>query len=67
MIDKLMYIPNADKQNYPFLYKNNVSKVWTLTTNKNSIKVTNIFEPTNDKTLGTSVIYSPMFPPSLNL
>ena len=36
-------------------------------TYQNSIKVPNVVEPTNKKTLGTSVINSPISPPSLKV
>ena len=36
-------------------------------TNKNPIKVSKVFDPKNEITLLTSIIYSPMFPRSLNI
>ena len=72
MADKLMYIPNEDTQNYPVCILQLV--VETLGTqlneliNKNSIIVFKFIKATNKeillKTLGTSVINSPMSFPS---
>ena len=55
MDDKLKYLPNHDKQNYPL--KLLVEQFGFQLNNQNSTK--------GYKTLVTSVIYSPMSPPSL--
>ena len=63
MDDKLMHIPNDEKQNYPL---SRLKLYWLKSlkpTNENSTKVPKVFEPTNKKTLGTSVIYSPLSSP----
>ena len=63
MDNKLIYIPDDDKQNQPFFgFKLSVEKLGTHYQNPTQILV-----QTNKKTLGTSVIYSPMSPPSLNI
>ena len=55
MADKLMYIPNDDIQNYPFLdYNEWLKRLDTLInepTNQNSIKVPMVVKPTNNKTI----------------
>ena len=66
MTNKLMYIPNENKQNYPFYRLKSVVKTldtqFNEPTNQNSRKV----KLTNRKTLlETSVINSPMNPPFL--
>ena len=70
MADKLMYIPNDDTQNYPYIdYNQLLKKLDTQPnekTNKSSIRVSKAVKPTNKKTLGTSVIISPKSPPSPN-
>ena len=73
MADKLMYVPNDDKQIAPFVYYNQWLK--RLDTqlnepnNQNSIKFPKVVETTNKKTcynpLRTSAINSPMSPTSL--
>ena len=55
MAEKLMYIPNANTQNWPFFKLQLVIEMfghWTnKPTNQNSIKVPQIVMPTNKKTL----------------
>ena len=51
MADILMYSPNDIALNE--------------SNNQNLLKVHKVVKPTNEKTLGTSVIYSPMSPTSL--
>ena len=59
MADKLMYIQHDNTQNYPF-------RRLQLPTNQNSMKVPKVFEETKKKrclkSLGTSVLNSPMLP-----
>ena len=52
MVDKLMYIPNNDIQNYPFCKLQLVVKTFGLNkpTNQNFIKVPKVVESTNKKT-----------------
>ena len=56
MANKLMYIPNDDKQNNPFFriqshwFKRLDIQINELT-NQNSIKVPKVIKPTNKKTL----------------
>ena len=52
MVDKLIYIPNDDTQNYPFcrlllVVDNQLNE----TTNQNTTKVPKVIKPTNKKTL----------------
>ena len=67
MADKWMYIPNNYTQIYPFIRLHQFLKL--LDTQSNEPTKVQIVEPTNKKTLlktfGTSVINSPMSPPSL--
>ena len=67
MADKLMYIPNDDTQKYPFcrLELNYLSTQLKKLTNQNFKKVPKVVRLTNMKTLGTSVINSPLSPLSL--
>ena len=55
MADKLMYNTNYNAQNYPFVDYNQWLKRLDAqldeSTNKNSIKVHKVVEPTNKKTL----------------
>ena len=53
MVDKLIYIPNDDIQNYPFYIAINRRKVWTLkeSTNHNLATVHKVVRPTNKKML----------------
>ena len=67
-----MYIPSDDTQNYSVDYNLWIKRLDTQLneqTNQNSTKVHMIVKPTNKKsyckTLGTSVINSPMSPPFL--
>ena len=62
MADKLISIPNDETKKYPFYrFQSNEP------TNQNLIKVPKVVEPTTKKTLGTSVINSPISPASLIL
>ena len=52
MADKLMYIPNADTQNYPFCRLQLVVDTQLKeSTNQNELKVPKVVRPTNKKTL----------------
>ena len=55
MAEELMYIPNANTQNWPFFKLQLVIETFGHSTNKptnqNSIKVPQIVMPTNKKTL----------------
>ena len=53
MVDKLMYIPNNDAQNYTFcsLQLKQMDAQLNETNNKNSIKVPKVVKSTNKKTL----------------
>ena len=68
MPDKLKYITNDDRQNYPSGRLHLVVEMFVNSTctptNQNAIKDPKVFKPTNKKTLWTSVINSPMSPPS---
>ena len=68
MDDKSMYIPNNDKQMDPF-YRLNVmvEKIghWKFEPMNRYLKNTQNFFGHVHKSLGTSIIYSPKFPPSL--
>ena len=63
----MLYIPNDVKQNYPFFWLQLVVATFGPLTNQN---LSSVFKQTNKKfflkTLGTSVINSPMLPPSLH-
>ena len=73
MADKSMYIPKENKQNFPFVdYNQWMKRLNTLAnepTNQNSIKFLKFFSQQKRKryyrTLGISLIISPMSPPSL--
>ena len=48
MLDKLIYIPNDDKQNYPFCRLKLLDvKVWTPLVWNEPVNVSTVFEPTN--------------------
>ena len=68
----MYYIPNDDTQIYnQWLKRSNSDKQLNGPTNQNSIKVPKVVKLTykkrGSKTLGTSVINSPMSPPSLGV
>ena len=70
MADKLEYITSDCKQNKSFVDHNKwLKRLDTelyVPTNQKTTKVPKVFESTNKKTLlGTSVINSPISPPSL--
>ena len=69
MADKLMYSPNNATQNYPFcrLFESFENLLKRTPTNKNSLKTTKLLSQRYYKFLGTSVINSPLPPPSLFL
>ena len=75
MADKLMYIPNDDTQNYSLrrlqLMVEMFKHILNESTNQNSVKAAKLVSQRIGKryckTLGTSVINSPMSPPSLCL
>ena len=69
-----MYIHNDDTQNYPSelqLVFENLDTQLNEPTNQNTLKVPKVVKPTNKKMLlydmGSSVINSPMSPPSLQI
>ena len=69
MDDNLMYIPNENRHNNSFSQNKNCwLKILDTTilkpTNENSIKVPEVFEPTN-KTTWLKAFYSQMSPPFL--
>ena len=55
MVDKFMYIPNDDTQNYPIcrlkLVVETLDTQLNEPTNQNTIKVPKVVKPTNKKTL----------------
>ena len=54
MADKLMYIPNDDKQITPLDYNQGLKRLVTQlneSTNQNLVKVPKVVKPTNKKTL----------------
>ena len=70
MADKLIYNPNDDTQNYLFFrflveMFGHATK-WTKNPQKSPKLLSKRIRKYYDKTLGTSVINSPMSPPSLN-
>ena len=73
MADKMLYIPNDDKQNAPFCRLQLIVQTFGHSINKpanqNSIKIPKLLGQRirkHYKTLGTSVINSPMSPASLD-
>ena len=63
MNDKLMYLPNDVKNSNPFLLIKTIGgKVWTQKVCKTAKVLSNIMKA---KSLGSGMIYNPMFPPSL--
>ena len=69
MADKLVYIPNNDSQNYSFcnlqLVVETLDTQFKETTNQNFIKVPKVVKQRYYNSIRTSVINSPMSPPSL--
>ncbi len=68
MANELMYIPNDAIQIHHLSRLQKVIKTFehsTLYINQSLTKVPDVVKPTNVKTLGTSVINSPMSPHSL--
>ena len=69
MAVKLMYIPNNDTKNYPFCRLKSVVDMFEYSsyrTNQSKfIIVPKVIKAINKKTLGTSVINSPLSPLSL--
>ena len=69
MVSKFMYIPNDDTKSNPFGRIQLVVKKLDIKINEqinhNLIKVPKVDKPTNHKPLGTSVINSPISPPSM--
>ena len=52
MVDKLMYIPNDETENYPLqLVVQYLDTFFNEKTNQNSIKIPKVVKPTNKKTL----------------
>ena len=68
MDDKFIYTPNVRKQNYLFcrlkLLVEKFKHFQLKLANQNSINVPNVLYSTNKKTLGTSLSYRSMSPPS---
>ena len=67
MDDKLMFISNVNKQNSPSVYKSSWLKAIEQSKEIKILKFIKFFFRFGCETLGTTVINSPMSPPSLNI